>query len=164
MEKQKILVIDDDVDLCDSLKVFFENAGYDTSSAGGRVEGMEKARTERPDLIILDVMMETWQDGFEMSRELKSDPKLRTAPILMLTSVEAKTGIEFKSTAGDLTWLPVDGFLDKPASPDTLLTEVRRLLQRAGAPQPVVDVATNRGADTFSDSRPSGWSQVVAGK
>jgi CheY-like chemotaxis protein len=162
MERQKILVIDDDVDLCDSLKVLLENAGYDMSSAASRAEGLEKTTSERPDLIILDVMMETWQDGFELSRQLKSDPAFRTLPILMLTSIEARTGIDFKSTAGDPTWLPVDGFLDKPTSPDRLLAEVRRLLQDPGTPRPITDVAPRRGSVTRSESCPSGQSQAAS--
>ncbi len=128
MGKQKILVVDDDVDLCDSLKVILEHAGYDMSTAANRSEGMEKIRAQQPDLIILDVMMETWQDGFEMSRDLKNDPQLKNTPILMLTSIEERTGIEVKSSAGDPVWLPVEAFLDKPVSPDTLLAEVKRLL------------------------------------
>jgi len=129
VERQKILMVDDDVDLCDSLRVIFERAGYDMLAAATKSEGMEKIRTELPDLIILDVMIETWQDGFEMSRDLKSDPQFKNTPILMLTSIEEKTGFEVKSAAGDPVWLPVDAFLDKPISPDVLLAEVRGLLQ-----------------------------------
>jgi CheY-like chemotaxis protein len=128
MERQKILVVDDDVDLCDSLKVVLEQAGYDTQTATSRGEGMEKIRSQPPDLVILDVMMETWQDGFEMSRDLKRDPRLKDTPILMLTSIEEITGVELKSSAGDPVWLPVDRFLDKPVAPDTLLAEVEKLL------------------------------------
>jgi CheY-like chemotaxis protein len=75
-------------------------------------------------------MMSTWQDGFEMSRELKKDPELKSMPILMLTGIKDKTGIDFKSAAGDPTWCPVDGFLEKPVEPNTLLSEVERLLPR----------------------------------
>jgi len=128
MEKRKILIVDDDVDLCDSLKAILERVGYAAVTAGSRSEGMDKIRTERPDLIILDVMMDTWHDGFEMSRELKSDPQFRDTPILMLTSIEERTGVGFKSSAGDPTWLPVDRFLDKPADPEVLLAEVGKLL------------------------------------
>jgi two-component system alkaline phosphatase synthesis response regulator PhoP len=128
VQRQKTLVVDDDADLCDARKVVFENAGYATVAAGNWTEGMERIRTEQPDLVILDVMMETWQDGFEMSRVLKDDPDLQSKPILMLTSVEERTGIEFKSTVGDPVWLPVDGFLGKPTPPATLLAEVKRLL------------------------------------
>ena len=108
MEKQKILIVDDDIDLSGSLKVILEHAGYDAATAASRSEGMEKIRTEQPNLIILDVMMETWQDGFEMSRDLKGDPQFKGTPILMLTSIEEITGIEVKSSAGDPVWLPVD--------------------------------------------------------
>ena len=73
--------------------------------------------------------MSTWQDGFEMARELKKDTEFNNMPILMLTGVKGMTGINFKSTAGDPTWCPVNGFLDKPVEPDTLLAEVRKLLQ-----------------------------------
>jgi len=82
------------------------------------------------DLVILDVMMSTWQDGFEMSRELKKDPKFKDIPILILTALKDRTGIDFKSTVGDSTWLPVDEFLDKPVEPQTLLAEVEKLLSR----------------------------------
>ncbi|OHB62614.1 MAG: hypothetical protein A2Y76_09840 [Planctomycetes bacterium RBG_13_60_9] len=129
MEKQRILIVDDDMDLSSSLKAIFEHAGYDALTAASRSQGMEKIRTERPDLIVLDVMMETWQDGFEMSRDLKGDPQLKDTPILMLTSIEEVTGVEVKSSAGDSVWLPVDAFLEKPVSSDTLLTTVRCLLQ-----------------------------------
>lgn len=127
--KQKILMIDDDVDLCSALKVTVERAGYNMLTAASRTEGMEKIKSERPDLIILDAMIETWQDGFEMSRDLKSDPQFRHMPILMLTIVEEKTGLDMKSVAGDPAWLPVDGFLDKPVAPDVLLAEIRKLLR-----------------------------------
>jgi CheY-like chemotaxis protein len=78
---------------------------------------------------VLDVMMATWQDGFEMSRELKNDPEFKHIPILMLTSITEKTGVDFESSAGNRTWLPVDGFLTKPVNHKTLLTEIEKLLQ-----------------------------------
>ncbi len=129
MDPQKILVVDDDADLRDSLKVILEQAGYAAATAGSRSEGMERMRTEQPDLLILDVMMETWHDGFEMSRELKKDPRFSSTPILMLTSVEEKTGVDVKSSAGDPAWLPVEGFLDKPVEPDVLLARIEKLLE-----------------------------------
>ena len=133
MKKPRILMIDDDVDLCSALRVTIEHAGYDMLTAASRAEGMEKIQSERPDLIILDAMMETWQDGFEMSRDLKSDPRFKHVPILMLTIVEEKTGLEMKSTAGDPVWLPVDGFLDKPVAPAVLLAEIGKLLENPRA-------------------------------
>ncbi len=131
MENAKILIVDDDLDLTKALKVTLESENYSVITASDRMEGMEKIKAERPDLIILDVMMTTWQDGFEMARELKKDSQfIKNIPILMMTGVKDKTGIDFKSTAGDPTWCPVDGFLDKPVEPEVLLTEVRKLLQK----------------------------------
>lgn len=103
---------------------------YTVVTAAGKAEGTEKVNTEKPDLLILDVMMSAWQDGFEMARELKKDPQLKNTPILMLTGVKEKTGIDFKATAGDPTWCPVDGFLDKPVEPDILLQQVEELLSK----------------------------------
>ena len=131
MENAKILIVDDDLDLSKALRVTLESKQYIVLTATDRTEGMEKIRTEKPDLVILDVMMSTWQDGFEMSRELKNDPQLKDIPILILTAVKNKTGINFKSTAGDPVWLPVEGFLDKPVESEQLLAKVQALLSEA---------------------------------
>ena len=128
MESAKILVVDDDPDFTETLKVVLESKQYAVVTAADRTEGMEKIKTDKPNLIILNVMMSTWQEGFEMSRELKKDPQFKDIPILILTAVKDRTGIDFKSTAGDPVWLPVDGFLDKPVEPEQLLTKVRELL------------------------------------
>ncbi len=131
MEGVKILIVDDDTDITDSLKAILEDQRFSVATAADRTEGMEKFKSESPDLVILDVMMETWQDGFEMAREIKSDPEFKEIPILMLTGVKDKSGIDFKSTAGDPAWLPVDGFLDKPVDAEVLVAEVEKLLAKA---------------------------------
>jgi len=128
MEQAKIVIVDDDQDIRDSLQAILEGNQYTVITAANKAEGMEKIRAENPDLAMLDVMMETWQDGFDMARELKKDPSFKDMPILMLTGIKDKTGIDFKSSAGDPTWLPVDGYLEKPVEPSTLLAEVAKLL------------------------------------
>jgi CheY-like chemotaxis protein len=128
MEKSRILIIDDDPDITEAMTVILENRGYEVSSAGDGSEGMERLKERRPDLIILDVMMRTSQEGFELSRELKQNRKYKDIPILMLTAVKEKTGLDFKPDAGDEAWLPVEGFLDKPVKPDVLLDKVQTLL------------------------------------
>ncbi|MHC4742725.1 MAG: response regulator [Planctomycetota bacterium] len=130
MANPDILIVDDDLDLTAALSATLESDGYSVAAAENRSTGMEKAREQKPGLIILDVMMDTWQDGFEMARDLKADEDLKDTPILMLTAIEDKTGIEFKSTAGDPTWLPVDGFIAKPVEPEVLLAEVKKLLEK----------------------------------
>ncbi|MHC4103471.1 MAG: response regulator [Planctomycetota bacterium] len=132
MESAKILIVDDDPDLTKVLKTILESERYTVLTAADRAEGMKKIRNDKPNLVILDVMMSTWQDGFEMSRELKKDPQFKDMPILILTAVRTRTGINFKSTAGDPVWLPVDGYLDKPVEPEKLLTKVKTLLSETG--------------------------------
>ena len=130
MEQIKIVIVDDDQDIRDSLQAILERSHYTVVTAANKSEGMEKIRAEKPDLALLDVMMESWQDGFEMARELKNDPNFKDMPILMLTGIKDQTGIDFKSTAGDPTWLPVDGYMEKPVEPNTLLAEVAKLLPK----------------------------------
>lgn len=130
MGNSRILIVDDDPDFVAVMKVVLQGERYTVATASDREEGMNQIQADKPDLIIMDVMMSTWSDGFEMSRELKKDPRYEDIPILMLTGVEEKTGIGFKSTAGDPEWLPVNGFLDKPVEPQVLLDEVKSLLSR----------------------------------
>ncbi|MCX5636518.1 MAG: response regulator [Planctomycetota bacterium] len=130
MKNAKILIVDDDPDLTQALKTTLESKQYAVDTAADRLEGMKKIKNNKPDLVILDVVMSTWQDGFEMSRELKANPQFKDMPILMLTAVKSKTGIDFKSSAGDPDWLPVDVFLDKPVEPEVLLAEVEELLAK----------------------------------
>ena len=128
MENAKIMIVDDDADYINVVKTILESEQYAVVTAGDKTEGMEKIRVEKPDLAILDVMMNAWQDGFEMSRQLKKNPQFKNMPIMILTAVMNRTGIDFKSTAGDPIWIPVDMFLDKPVEPDVLLSEVKMLL------------------------------------
>jgi DNA-binding response OmpR family regulator len=130
MENAKILLVDDDPDLTKSMQAVLGSAGYKVDIAASREEGMAKVRSEKPDLVILDVMMLSWNDGFEMSREMRQEDGLKNLPILMLTGVKGKTGIDFKSSAGDETWLPVDAFLDKPVEPDILVKKIKELLSK----------------------------------
>jgi len=128
MAKGKILIIDDDPDITEAMTVVLENRGYEVRGARDGTEGMEQLNQARPDLIILDVMLRTSQEGFELSRELKQNPKYKDIPILMLTAVKQKTGLDFKAEAGDQSWLPVEEFLDKPVKPNVLLEKVEDLL------------------------------------
>ena len=131
MANVKVLIVDDDLVLTNAIKVILENENYSVVTASNRMEGMEKAKAELPDLIILDVMMSTWKDGFVMAKELKKDSQvLKDIPILIMTGVKNVTGVDFKHMAGDPTWCPVDGFLDKPVESKVLLAEIRKLLRK----------------------------------
>jgi CheY-like chemotaxis protein len=130
MRQAKILIIDDDPDITEAVRVILENKGYEVLNALDSSEGMNRLKEARPDLIILDVMMRTSQEGFELSRELKHSVQYKDIPILMLTAVGQKTGLDFRSAAGDESWLPVEGFLDKPIKPDALLEKISDLLDK----------------------------------
>ena len=131
MGQGTILIIDDDPDITEAMTVVLENKGYEVRSAQDSTEGMERLKETKPDVIILDVMMRTSQEGFELSRELKHNADYKSIPILMLTAVKEKTGLDFGPTAGDESWLPVEGYLDKPVKPDVLLQKVEGLLHKS---------------------------------
>ena len=126
----KILIIDDDPDIRESLKVVLENKGHKVVSASNGQEGLEVTEKEDPDLIILDIMMETGDSGFDVARRIKNDKKRKNVPILMLTAIEEKTGLSFKKEAGDDVWLPVDAYVEKPIAPEDLVAKVEALLKK----------------------------------
>jgi two-component system alkaline phosphatase synthesis response regulator PhoP len=128
MRPGKILIVDDDPDITEVMRIILEHSGYTVRSAPDGGAGMDRLREAKPDLIILDVMMRTSQEGFEFARELKHNVQYKDIPILMLTAIKQKTGLDFKPEAGDESWLPVQEFLDKPVKPAALLEKVEDLL------------------------------------
>jgi DNA-binding response OmpR family regulator len=122
---KKILLVDDDVDLRDAIKLVLEGK-YDLKEAGNKSDAMAAFKNFKPDLVVLDVMMETNSAGFELSREMKS--VFPGAKVLMLTGVDQAMNIDFKSEAGNPDWLPCDDYLSKPVLPKTLLEKVSALI------------------------------------
>jgi DNA-binding response OmpR family regulator len=127
---EKILIIDDDPDIVEAMKIVLKNQNYEVAVAWSGNEGLEKVKKEKPDLIILDVMMETRDKGFELAREFKKDKGYKNIPILMLTAIKERTGLDFKNEAGDEVWLPVDDYCDKPLNPQELISKVENLLRK----------------------------------
>ena len=126
-EKPKVLVIDDDADLVSSVRVVMEDAGWQVNSAENGAIGIESAREEAPDLIILDVLMPR-QDGLTTYEQLRADPALGAVPIIVLTSVSQKLKLgfseeEFKTHYGH----GPEAFLEKPFEPKKFLDTVKRL-------------------------------------
>jgi two-component system, OmpR family, alkaline phosphatase synthesis response regulator PhoP len=132
MEKTKILLVDDDLDLVLSLKAFLRNQGFDVVTALNKYEGMEQAKTELPNLAILDVMMTYSHEGFDLARDMRKDVSLRHIPIIMFTGIDKATGVSFKSNLGNPD-IPADGYIEKPVELHVLLDEIKRVL--AGEPQ-----------------------------
>jgi CheY-like chemotaxis protein len=126
----KILIVDDDPDIVESMKVVLEDKGYQVISASSGQEGLKNVEENKPDLIILDIMMETGDKGFDVCRQLKKDQNYKHIPILMLTAIKDKTGLDFKKEAGDEVWLPVDAYVDKPLKPQELISKIEVLLKK----------------------------------
>lgn len=124
---QKILLIDDDTDLVEMNRVFLAAQGYDVVCAYNGSEGLAKAQAEKPDLIVLDVMMTDVGEGFEVARELKNDAATKTIPIIMLTSVNQEHGFSL-TIAPDEVWNPVDEFIEKPFGPKELMRKIQEMI------------------------------------
>jgi len=133
MENVKIMVIDDDPCIRDSLQTILESRQYKVVTATNKTEGMDKIKAEKPDLLILDIMMSSWLDGLDMSKKLKKDPKFSDIPIMMLTGVRRKTGFDLRPRNGGPDWCSVDAYLDKPVAPEVLLAEVEKLLLKTAS-------------------------------
>jgi CheY-like chemotaxis protein len=131
MANEKILVVDDDPDLVEVIRLTLQAKDYQVFSAASGAEGLEKVKEINPDLIILDVMMDYITEGFQVSLQLRSpDPESEYAsysniPILMLTALHSTTPLRF---APDEDYLPVDDFVEKPLEPSALVQKVEKLL------------------------------------
>ena len=126
--KAKVLLVDDDPDFLEMHKAVLARNGYEVLTAFNGREGLERVRTDLPDLIILDLMMEKHDSGFSFSKQIKNDPLFKKIPILMVTSVAEVTGYSF-SIEKDGYWMKADDFLDKPVMPDVLIGRVEKLLR-----------------------------------
>lgn len=126
----KILIIDDDPDIVEAMKVVLESRGHRVTAAKTGAEGLSKVMSEWPELVILDVMLETGDKGFDVAREIKKDPCHKDVPILMLTAIKERTSLDFRKEAGDVHWLPVDDYCDKPLHPEELVSKVEALLKK----------------------------------
>jgi two-component system alkaline phosphatase synthesis response regulator PhoP len=129
-KKAKILLVDDDVDFVESTKVILESKPYEVIVAGNGDEGLRKAREEKPDLILLDVIMPV-KDGFTAAEQLKKDPQLSKIPTLMLTAFAAM-GTQTSIPVSRGFTLEADDYIDKPVSPEELLARVERHLKKVG--------------------------------
>ena len=126
---KKILLIDDDVDLVEMNKSFLESHGYDVVFAYNGVDGLKMLDSEKPDLLVLDVMMTEVGEGFEVAREVRKREAFKNTPIIMLSAVNELHG--FNLTIGaDESWNPVTEFVDKPIEHNKLLAKIESLLEK----------------------------------
>lgn len=121
----KILVVDDDPDFVETTRIVLEQAGYEVISATNGDESLRVVRQEKPDLIILDVIMSSILDGLNVSQQLQEDPDHKDIPIVMVTSIANTDYAELFPTD---EYVHIDAFMTKPVQPGDLLAQVRRLL------------------------------------
>jgi two-component system, OmpR family, alkaline phosphatase synthesis response regulator PhoP len=128
MSGKKILIVDDDASFAESNKDLLDAYGYEVHVADGGKAGLEMAKQIRPDLMILDVMMATDTEGFEVARKIPESPELRHMGVLLVTGITKALSLPGGLKPDD-TWLPVDRVLDKPIAPVRLIAEVERVLK-----------------------------------
>ncbi len=126
----KVLMIDDDPEFVEAISNLLDAKGYDVHTASNGRDGVAKAKVENPDIILLDVMMGTKNEGFNVARELHDDPKLRDTPILLMTGIRREMNLPF-GFEPDETWLPVKRVLEKPVKPEVLLNAISEHIKKA---------------------------------
>lgn len=128
----RVLLVDDDQDFLEVNRVALENEGFEVLLAHDGDEGKRMALESPVDVVVLDVIMRTRDEGFELARDLRRDKRTCKIPLLMLTSVNAINRSEglltFSDRDRDDSWLPVDRFLDKPLRADILVRTIREVL------------------------------------
>jgi CheY-like chemotaxis protein len=124
-----ILIVEDDADIVEAMKIILADSCHEVEWAMDSSDAWQHIKEQRPDIIILDVMMRTPDEGFQFAYQLKNDPQYVGIPILIITSVAQKTGFKF-SPESDGDFLPVDGFIEKPVQPQELLDKIKQLLSK----------------------------------
>jgi two-component system, OmpR family, response regulator len=126
-EKQIALIVDDDEDFLFQLKLQLESAGFTVIAAESEEEATEFLKDTRPDIAVIDLMMEHRDSGFVLSHHIKKiDPRI---PVILVTAVTIETGLEFDAaTAEERAWVKADVIMAKPVRQEQLLREINRLL------------------------------------
>ena len=123
----KILAIDDDPDFLLATRMTLVAHGFEVDTATTPEEGISKVLSIKPDLVVLDVLMPTDYEGFEVARAIRDEHDLRELPIVILSNVHSVKKVPYRF-APDEEYLPVDVFLDKPIEPEGLVRTIRELL------------------------------------
>jgi len=124
----KILVVDDDPDFVEIAAQLLGAAGYEIMTAANGAEALSTIRQNKPDLVLLDVMMSTILDGLSVAEEIQADPELRGTPVIMISSI---ADTEHAALFPTDSYLPMDAWITKPIRPDDLLKKVKRYLPQA---------------------------------
>jgi DNA-binding Lrp family transcriptional regulator/CheY-like chemotaxis protein len=126
-EPPTVLIVDDDPDFVEATRIILEKDGYAILSASDGEDGLEIMRQHHPDLVILDVMMDSLLEGLHATWTIRADQELQSIPVLMVSSIASS---EYAESFPTDEYVPVDNFLCKPISAQKLLHEVKRLLDQ----------------------------------
>ena len=130
----KVLLVDDDVGFLQANSLLLAAAGYEVHTAQDGRAGLAAAREQRPDVVLIDVMMTRPDEGFALARAIRADDRLADTRLLIVTAAGERYQMLFEP---DEQWLPVDKVIEKPTSGDELVAEVSSILdsrERAGGP------------------------------
>jgi CheY-like chemotaxis protein len=132
----RVLIVDDDPDFVKITKKILESHGYETDSAASGAEALKVMRSApaRPDLVLLDIMMDYITDGLDVSNAMQRDPSLKDIPVVIVTSL---TGVKSQELFPSDEHVAAEAWLSKPVSPDQLLQTVRTALARVPQVGPV---------------------------
>lgn len=133
MPRAKILVIDDDPDFLDAVTPILQSALYEVVTAASPEEGKKKIFDKKPDLILLDIMMDSLFDGFSLCHSIKTSKEFKEfkdTPIIFVSAVKEKTGSRFQFKGEEQGLTGPDDYIDKPVKPEDLLTRIERLLKK----------------------------------
>jgi CheY-like chemotaxis protein len=126
--KTKILLVDDDQDFLRSTQVSLESNGYEVITASDGKEGYIKLNEEKPDFLVLDVMMDTNLEGYNLLHRIKQEPEYKKLPIIILTGMVDQLGVNLYSAVEDATIFPKVRFQDKPIDPLVLIELIEEML------------------------------------
>jgi CheY-like chemotaxis protein len=126
---KKVLIIDDDQDLVEAMETLLDAKGYQVVSASDGAEGFKKAKSEAPDIILLDVMMAHKSEGFDVARSLQGEAATKEIPVVMITGIRKEMSLPF-GFEPDSDWLPVKAVLEKPVKPELLLKTVEEKIRK----------------------------------
>lgn len=129
MGSKKILIIDDNPDFLFTTETFLKRNGFATLTASDGKKGLEMAQKEHPDLVLLDVMMETLYSGFEVCKRIKTDPDLKSIPIIGISGMAEELGVRYDKER-DQEYFSPDIFFEKPVDKEKLLSKIKEFLSR----------------------------------
>ena len=129
MNRKKILIIDDDPSFLEICSAILEESDYQVDTASSSKEGLEKLVSQRPDLLLLDIMMATMDEGLNFATSMRQSKDLSKIPIMIVSAQpDAEKGYQ-RSVDKEMDWISADIFMEKPISPQDLLHNVRLLIQ-----------------------------------